>query len=140
MSGRPLVIYEDGRQTRDFVHVRDVIHANMLVLEKTEGDFQAFNVGSGMATSVLEYAEAVRAKLESAVPIEFPNEYRRGDNRHSISSIAKLQRLGWKPRHSLPQILDDFRAWVEKIGGIPSEIPDAYADMKRAGVVLAVGR
>jgi dTDP-L-rhamnose 4-epimerase len=140
MSGRPLVVYEDGRQTRDFVHVRDVIDANMLVLEKDEADFQAFNVGSGIAISVLEYAEAVRAKLESAAPIEFPNEYRRGDNRHTVSSIAKLQRLGWKPGHSLPQILDDFRAWVEKIGGIPSEIPDAYADMKRAGVVLAVGR
>jgi len=139
MSGRPLVVYEDGRQTRDFVHVRDVIDANTLVLEKDEADFQAFNVGSGIATTVLEYAEAVRAKLGSAVPIEFPNEYRLGDNRHSVSSVAKLQRLGWKPRHSLPQILDDFRAWVEKIGGIPSEIPDAYAEMKRAGVVLTAG-
>lgn len=140
MSGRPLVVYEDGRQTRDFVHVWDVIDANMLALQKSEADFQAFNVGSGVATSVLEYAEAVRNKLGSAVPIELPNEYRRGDNRHTVSSIAKLQRLGWKPRHSLPQILDDFHAWVEKIGGIPSEIPDAYADMKRAGVVLTVRR
>lgn len=139
MSGGPLVVYEDGRQTRDFVHVRDVIDANMLVLEKNEADFQAFNVGSGVATTVLEYAEAVRAKLGSAVPIEFPNEYRRGDNRHSVSSVGKLQRLGWKPRNSLPLILDDFRAWVEKFGGVPSDIPDAYSDMKRAGVVLAAG-
>jgi len=89
---------------------------------------------------VLEYAEAVCAKLESAVPIEVPNEYRRGDNRHSVSSVGKLERFGWKPRYSLPQILDDFRAWVEKIGGIPSDIPDAYADMKHAGVVLAATR
>jgi len=89
---------------------------------------------------VREYAEAVRAQLESVVPIEFPNEYRLGDNRHSVSSVSKLQRLGWKAHHSLPQILDDFRAWVEKIGGIPSDIPDAYADMKRAGVVLTTVR
>ena len=140
LTGHPLVVYEDGRQTRDFVHVRDVVDANMLVLERDEANFQAFNVGSGIATSVLDYAEAVRAKLESAVSIEFPNEYRRGDNRHSVSSVGKLQRLGWKPRYSLPQILNDFRAWVEKTGGIPSDIPDAYADMKRAGVVLAAAR
>jgi dTDP-L-rhamnose 4-epimerase len=136
ISGLPLVVYEDGRQTRDFVHVQDVVDANMLVLEKDEADFQAFNVGSGIATSVLEYAEAIRAKLKSAAPVEIPAEYRLGDNRHSVSSIEKLQRLGWKPRRSLPQILDDFLAWVEQIGGIPSDVPDAYSEMKRAGVVL----
>ncbi|MGO8814266.1 MAG: NAD-dependent epimerase/dehydratase family protein [Terriglobia bacterium] len=140
MSGLPLVIYEDGRQTRDFVHIQDVVAANMAVLEKDEADYQAFNVGSGVATSVLEYAEAVRAKLGSPVPIELPNEYRLGDNRHSVSNVAKLQDLGWKPRRHLAQILDDFRDWVETIGGIPAEVSDAYADMKRAGVVLVAGR
>jgi dTDP-L-rhamnose 4-epimerase len=139
MSGLPLLVYEDGHQTRDFVHVQDVVDANMLVLEKNEADFQAFNVGSGLATTVLEYAEAVRAKLRSSVPLQAPGEYRRGDNRHSVSSIEKLQRLGWKPRHRLPQILDDFLAWVKQTGGVPADIPDAYSDMKRAGVVLAVG-
>jgi hypothetical protein len=69
--------------------------------------------------------------------VEIPSEFRRGDNRHSVSSIEKLHRLGWKPRRNLPQILDDFLAWVEQNGGIPSDIPDAYSDMKRAGVVLA---
>ena len=140
MSGRPLVVYEDGRQTRDFVHVRDVIDAHMLVLHLEKANYQAFNVGSGIATSVKEYAETVRVKLESPVPIEFPNEYRLGDNRHSVSNVAKLQKLGWKPRHRLTQILDDFRDWVERNGGIPSDISDAYADMKRAGVVLAASR
>ena len=139
MSGLPLLVYEDGHQTRDFVHVQDVVNANMLVLEKNEADFQAFNVGSGLATTVLEYAEAVRAKLRSSVSLQAPGEYRRGDNRHSVSSIEKLQRLGWKPRHRLPQILDDFVAWVKQTGGVPVDIPDAYSDMKRAGVVLAAG-
>ena len=139
LSGLPLVIYEDGHQTRDFIHVQDAVDANMLVLEKAEADFQAFNVGSGTAITVLEYAEAVRAKVNPMVSVEFPHEYRLGDNRHSVSSIERLQQLGWKPRRRLSQILDDFLAWVEQIGGIPSEIPDAYSDMKRSGVVLAAG-
>ena len=132
----PLLVYEDGRQTRDFVHVQDVVDANMLVLERDEADFQAFNVGSGIATSVLEYAEAVRAKLNSTVPIEIPCEYRRGDNRHSVSSFEKLRLLGWSPKRALSTILDDFLAWVDSIGGIPEQVHDAYGEMRRAGVVL----
>jgi dTDP-L-rhamnose 4-epimerase len=140
LSGRPLVVYEDGRQSRDFVHVLDVIDANLLALRKEEADFQALNVGSGIATPVLEYAEALRGKLDSPIPIEIPGEYRLGDNRHSVSNIEKLQGLGWKPRRSLSQILDDYLTWIERIGGIPPDIPDAYSDMKRAGVVLATVR
>jgi dTDP-L-rhamnose 4-epimerase len=136
MSGLPLVVYEDGQQTRDFVHVQDVVDANMLVLQKDEANYKTYNVGSGVATSVAEYAEAVRVKLQSAVPVEIRGEYRRGDNRHSVSNIAKLQKLGWSPGRDLPRILADFLAWVEEIGGIPSGIPDAYSDMKHAGVVL----
>jgi dTDP-L-rhamnose 4-epimerase len=140
MNNEPLIVYEDGRQTRDFVHVQDVVDANMLVLQKDGANFQAFNVGSGIRTTVLEYAEAVRSKLGSAVPMDTPGEYRCGDNRHSVSSIEKLCRLGWRPRYSLSQILDDYLTWIEQIGGIPTDIADAYSEMKRAGVVLTTMR
>ena len=62
-----------------------------------------------------------------------------GDNRHSVSSVEKLKKLGWRPQRDLHAILDDFLAWVEEIGGIPEQIGDAYADMRRSGVVLTVG-
>jgi dTDP-L-rhamnose 4-epimerase len=137
LRGKPLLIYEDGRQTRDFVHVEDVVEANMLVLRKDEADFHAFNVGSGRSTSVLEYAQAVRDKVGGVVDLQFPGEYRRGDNRHSVSSIMKLRALGWSPSRDLSNILEDFLAWVERLGGIPEELADAYSDMKQSGVVLA---
>lgn len=137
LRGKPLLIYEDGRQTRDFVHVQDVVDANMLVLEKEEADFRPFNVGSGRPTSVIDYAQAVRDKIGRAVELEVPGEYRRGDNRHSVSSIAKLEALGWTPRRDLSVILQDFVDWVERIGGVPEQFSDAYCEMKRHGVVLA---
>ncbi len=137
LRGEPLVIYEDGLQTRDFVHVQDAVDANMLVLQNDEANFHAFNVGSGLSTSVLTYAKAVGEKLGSPVELTFPGEYRRGDNRHSVSSIEKLRALGWEPRRNLSTILDDFLEWVEKSGGIPDELPDAYSNMKHSGVVLA---
>jgi len=67
-------------------------------------------------------------------------EYRRGDNRHSVSSIDTLSALGWQPRRDLPAIMDDFLSWIESIGGIPQQIPDAYSDMKNAGVLMSSAR
>jgi dTDP-L-rhamnose 4-epimerase len=136
LSKEPLIVYEDGLQTRDFVHVHDVVDANMCVLEKDDANFQAFNIGSGKATTVLEYANLVRSKLGSDVGIDVVDEYRRGDNRHSVSDIAKLCRLGWTPRRTLSSVLDDFLSWIEEIGGMPSQVEDAYVNMRKAGVVL----
>jgi dTDP-L-rhamnose 4-epimerase len=138
--GEPFIIYEDGKQTRDFVHIQDVVDANMLVLHNRNAEFQAFNVGSGHPVSVLEYAQAVRNKIRRDVDFQISGEYRRGDNRHSVSSIEKLCSLGWQPRRNLSTILDDFIAWIDELGGIPDKIADAYRQMKNAGVVLAAAR
>ena len=135
LKKEPIIIYEDGRQTRDFVHIDDVVNANMCVLQEN-ANFQAFNVGSGQPTSVLEFANLVSAKLSSDVELTFSGEYRRGDNRHSVSSIAKLRSLGWSPKRDLSTNLDDFLAWVGGIGGVPDQTQDAYGNMKRVGVVL----
>jgi dTDP-L-rhamnose 4-epimerase len=136
LQGNPLVVYEDGYQTRDFVHIKDVVDANMLVLECDDANFQAYNVGSGKPTTVLEYANLVGRKLSSEVQINVSGEYRRGDNRNSVSKIDKLKMLGWNPKFDLSSILEDFLSWIESIGGIPLKIEDAYGDMRRAGVVL----
>jgi dTDP-L-rhamnose 4-epimerase len=132
----PLIVYEDGRQTRDFIHVEDVVEANMLVLEKDKANFQAFNVGSGRPTSVLEYAEQVLARVPGAPGIEVSGEYRRGDNRHSVSNVAKLERLGWRPRRNLVNILDDFLDWLRNTKADLASVPDAYTEMRHSGVVL----
>jgi dTDP-L-rhamnose 4-epimerase len=137
LQKQPLIIYEDGCQTRDFVHVQDVVDANMLVLENDNANFQAFNVGSGRPTTVLEYANAVGRKLSLSLDFQVKGEYRRGDNRHSVSSIEKLTSLGWKPRRSLAVIMNDFVDWIDSVGGIPQGVPDAYADMRNAGIVLS---
>lgn len=137
LRGEPLIIYEDGKQTRDFVHIRDVVDANMLVLQDDRANFQAFNVGSGKRTSVLEYGSVVRNAVGRSLDFHVSSEYRRGDNRHSVSSVEKLHRFGWKPQRDISTILDDFLRWVDEIGGIPESITDAYNAMKSAGVVLS---
>lgn len=133
----PLLVYEDGCQTRDFVHVDDVVEANILALEKDEANGQAFNVGSGRSTTILDYARRVLARVPNPAGYEISGEYRRGDNRHSVSSIRKLESLGWRPKRGLDTILDDFLEWIERSGGVPALLPNATADMRAAGVLLS---
>jgi dTDP-L-rhamnose 4-epimerase len=140
LRGEPLLIYEDGHQTRDFVHIQDVVDANMRVLEDDRANFQAFNVGSGKAVSVLQYARAVCDSIGRDAGLRVSHEYRCGDNRHSVSCVEKLRALGWRPHRDLPTILGDFLQWVGEIGGIPAGISDAYVAMKKAGVVLTAAR
>lgn len=135
MKDLPLIVYEDGKQNRDFVHVQDVVDAYELVLKTDGADYRAFNVGSGHAMTVLEYADAVSKRLGKNVSVHVSGEYRRGDNRHSVSDISELRKLGWTPKRNLADIFDDFLTWVDTSGGIPQSA-DAYAHMKAAGVVL----
>lgn len=138
-AGQPLCIYEDGLQTRDFVHVKDVVAANLLVLDNDKANYETFNVGSGQRTTVLDYAQRLARKLGVEVDLRIRGEFREGDNRHSVSSIEKLGSLGWAPLLGLGHIMDDFLAWIENLGALPSGIPDVDELMRAGGVVLAAG-
>jgi dTDP-L-rhamnose 4-epimerase len=137
-AGEPVFIYEDGRQTRDFVHVQDVVDANLLVLSSDAANYEAYNVGSGRRTTVLDYAHQLADKLELAADFRVPGEFREGDNRHSVSSIEKLRTLGWSPCRDLGCIMDDFVDWIDEIGALPAQIPDAVALMRAGGVIQKV--
>ena len=137
LQHRPLTLYEDGHQTRDFVHVDDVVEANMLVLEKEAANAQAFNVGSGKSTTIGEYARQVLDRVPGSAGLEVCGDYRCGDNRHSVSSIEKLKHLGWMPKKDLGVILDDYLEWIEASGGIPLNLSDAAGEMRAAGILLS---
>jgi len=138
MNGLPPVIYEDGLQTRDFTHVADVVEANMTVLKDPRADYQVFNVGSGCATTVLEYARVLTQQFGMDVEPLLPGEYRLGDNRHSVSDISRLQALGWQPTRTLPQIFKDYLEWIGNQGNVLDYFKTAEALMKQAGVVRKV--
>jgi dTDP-L-rhamnose 4-epimerase len=126
-------------QTRDFVHVSDVVEANILALQDERANSQAFNVGSGIPVTVQGYAARLCGAINPRLEPEVSGEYRVGDNRHSVSSIEQLKALGWKPKKTLDNIISDFLAWVDAIGGIPDEAFQAEAIMRESGVVQRVG-
>lgn len=111
LGNRPLVVYGDGKQTRDFVYVKDVVRANLYAMNKGHG---VYNVALGQSISVLELAEKIIDFTNSRSPIEFRNE-RMGDIRYSRASMEKFQSLGFKTRYSLDEGLKDTVAYYESM-------------------------
>jgi dTDP-L-rhamnose 4-epimerase len=134
-NGMAPVIFEDGRQTRDYVHVSDVVAANLLVLDDPRADARAFNVGSGRAVTVLEYARLLREKMRASVAPGIPGSYRVGDVRHTVSSVARLEALGWKVTRELDEIFDDYLAWLDVMPDPGDYVTPALEAMQRSGVV-----
>jgi dTDP-L-rhamnose 4-epimerase len=133
--GQAPVVYEDGRQQRDYVHIEDVVRANLLAMDDPRTDYQAYNVGTGRSTTVLEYAQVLARKMGLDIEPEVPGVYRVGDVRHTVSGISKLSQLGWKPTKGLDEIFGDYLSWLDTIGDTDDYFAPAYATMKTNGVV-----
>ncbi|RJR28671.1 NAD-dependent epimerase/dehydratase family protein [Candidatus Microgenomates bacterium] len=134
LSRQNPTIYEDGKQTRDFVHIQDVANANLAVLESSETAFNIYNVGSGRAYSIIDLAKMVSEKLNVKVNIAPCGKYRIGDNRHSVSSIQKIKKLGWEPKHSEQEAVSDFVEWVTKQDSF-ANINKTHKSMLNSGVI-----
>jgi dTDP-L-rhamnose 4-epimerase len=112
MKGERPSVFEDGQQLRDYVNVSDVARANRLVLESDEANYQVFNVGGGRGYTVVEFAGIIAEALGVKIEPNISGEYRVGDTRHSVSDIAKLQRLGWQPTKTPRDSVRDYVEWI----------------------------
>lgn len=118
LSGKRPIIYGDGSQTRDFVHIGDVVQANMLAMESKNAPGESFNVASGKQVSILQLLETIKKITASYdVTAEFAPP-RAGDVMGTSVSIEKIQRkLGYKPsvkfEDGLEELVDSMRKKVE---------------------------
>ncbi|WP_255171700.1 NAD-dependent epimerase/dehydratase family protein [Natrononativus amylolyticus] len=106
-AGEPITVEGDGEQTRDFVHVEDVVRAN-LAAATTDRTGEAYNVGTGSQTSVLELAETVKSAVDTDAPIVH-RPPRQGDIRHSRADVSKARsRLEFEARIDLEAGIQDL--------------------------------
>ncbi len=113
LNGRAPMIFEDGRQMRDFVSVHDVVCACVLAMERPQAEGMALNVGSGQAISISDVARELGRALGSAVPSEITGKYRAGDIRHCYADIsAARQVLGYRPRVSFSEGMASLAGWL----------------------------
>ena len=110
----PPLVFEDGKQQRDFVHVSDVANAFACVLENEKEVYDVFNVGSGSAVSIQQVAETLASLMNKKIAPVISNEYRVGDIRHCFADIKKIERVyGFKPQKNLTEGMMELINWVK---------------------------
>ena len=135
LCGEAPLAFEDGLLQRDYIHVMDVVDANWLVTSDNRANGGVFNVGSGVATTVLEYATQLAQELETQIQPEIRGVFRRGDARHSVSSIERLKSLGWVPRRNLERTVADFVQWVRSFATLEPFISNAHEQLLKMNVL-----
>jgi dTDP-L-rhamnose 4-epimerase len=112
LNGHAPVIFEDGRQSRDFTHVSDIVQANLVVMQNSAAGWGVFNVGTGRALTILDMANALIAHLNFPQPAEVVEKFRAGDIRHCYADICRLLNLGYAPRVRFEDGVAGLVEWV----------------------------
>lgn len=131
LNGNVPVVFEDGKQLRDFIHISDIVQANLLATNKSEGDYQVFNIGSGRPISILNVAEKVIASFGKDISAIVTNTARPGDIRHCYADISRATKtLGFIPKSDFETSIQELIEWV-KSQSAPDNFEAAY---KRFGI------
>jgi dTDP-L-rhamnose 4-epimerase len=134
INNKPPLVFEDGNQRRDFVHVRDVAVACRLALQA--GDGCAFNIGSGTSITVREVAERLAQVLCSQHTPQITGQYRAGDIRHCSADIGLARRvLGFRPTVDFDNGMGELASWLATQRAT-DRVDQMHADLARRGLAL----
>jgi dTDP-L-rhamnose 4-epimerase len=113
LNGSAPLVFEDGKQLRDFVSVHDVVRANLLAMERSDCDGMALNIGSGGPISIAAVAQQLAAALDCEVAFELTGKYRAGDIRHCFADIsAARDHLGYEPSITFADGVKELVGWL----------------------------
>lgn len=134
-NGNGINIFEDGRETRDFVYIEDVVDATILGLTVPGISGNAFNIGTGVATDVLTVANTLKKYYGIDVPLNVSGNYRLGDIRHNYADISKAQRLlGFNPKWSFERGIEQFCKWVNTQPTQEDKYESSIDEMRQKGL------
>jgi len=134
-NGKDINIFEDGKETRDFVYIDDVVTATILGLEKEEANGEVFNVGTGEATDVITVAEKLIENYGGTTNVTISGNYRLGDIRHNYADLTKIQSmLGFEPKYNFENGIKKFTEWVLTQEIKESKYEASIAEMKEKGL------
>jgi dTDP-L-rhamnose 4-epimerase len=113
LNGNAPLIFEDGLQSRDFVHVSDIVQANVLALEKEEANYEVFNIGSGHKVTILEIAKTLNEKLNTSIEPIVLEKFRAGDVRHCFADISKVRTIGYTPKVAFGEGMVELASFLQ---------------------------
>lgn len=132
------IIFEDGRQIRDYVNIEDVVAANLLVLEKEAADYQVFNVGGAKAWTVNAFYGTMQHVLGKSRDPVISNYYRFGDTRHIFSDIKRIASLGWSPVRGIEDSIKAYWAYLQQQTHLDDVLDFAQANMQQLQVIRKI--
>jgi len=134
-NGNGINIFEDGKETRDFVYIDDVVDATILGLEKEEANGEVFNVGTGVATDVVTVAQTLIDNYGIETSMTITGNYRLGDIRHNFADLTKISnKLGFSPKVNFEEGIKRFTNWVNTQEVKEDNYERSIAEMKEKGM------
>lgn len=134
-NGNDINIFEDGKESRDFVYVDDVVDATILGIEKDEANYEIFNVGLGEAIDVNTVANTLVKAYDSNSKITISGNYRLGDIKDNYADLTKINsKLGFEPKISFERGIEKFTDWVEKQEVVEDKYEKSIDEMKAKGL------
>lgn len=135
LNNNPPLIFEDGKQTRDFIHVSDIVKANLLAMEREEANYEVFGVGTGKPTSVLEVAQVLSNKIGCSPEVKILNKYRAGDIRHCYADITKIkEKLGFRPEVGFEDGMEELVGWLTNQKAV-DKVAIATSELEAKGLI-----
>jgi dTDP-L-rhamnose 4-epimerase len=138
LNGSAPIVFEDGQQSRDFVHATDIARANLLAATTSASDYEVVNVASGAPVTIAEVGEALWQRIsgrEETRPV-YLGQFREGDIRHCFADISRARALlGYAPRVAFTDGMDELIEWVS--GQVaPDRFEEAHDALVARGLVL----
>lgn len=135
LNNLPPVLYEDGKQTRDFCFVEDIARANWLVAQTDKLDGLPVNIGSGKGTSIREIARHISDALKIDIEPEMNGEFRPGEMRHLTSDTTRIRAAGYTPDVDLPEGIQRYIDWIRTQSDIRDYFSEAAKILRSKGIV-----
>jgi dTDP-L-rhamnose 4-epimerase len=135
-QGKAISVFEDGKESRDFVYVDDVVDATTACIAPNINGVLSMNVGSGVRTSVIEVANAIVRYYKVDVPVEVTGAYRVGDIRHNVADLTIIrERTGYSPQWTFNDGLSRFLAWAEQHEVVKTGFERSLTELRERGLL-----
>jgi dTDP-L-rhamnose 4-epimerase len=138
LNDLPPVLYEDGKQTRDFSFVEDIARANLLAAESDKLDGLPVNVGSGEGVSIRKIAEQISDALDIQIAPEVNGEFRPGEMRHLTSGTDRIRTAGYAPKVDLATGIRRYLDWIRQQADVRDYFSEAANILRSKGIVHRV--
>ena len=134
--GQPIRVFEDGKESRDFVYIDDVVAVTAAALTAPMEGCHSINIGSGERTTVLEVAGQVNAYFGNRSSVQVNGAFRQGDIRHGFADLTRArQLLHYQPAWSFSDGLQRFLSWAEQSSPSTEGYEQSLAEMRDRGLL-----